>query len=284
MECAHWKIVPLAAAGLAAACLAATAAAPAAPAGGPCLPAGVTQPPTPPGIPKLPPCKKQAPASNLRIKVDGSVTVAFALHSSRWGQCTPALGGGSHTDASTDLDFGTPTAEPVSATYRTIPKTKKKTLASLTASPDIEATLTPRQDQRHEVPPGCGVVKDPTSCSRQKGRASATVHLSDNADLARVTMHPPTLFPTQCSAPFVGDSLFDNLSFEHPLDPEDEAIMAHVANPASKIRTGTISWTNAEKPCSAYGIKKIVILDGTVEKCTVKADFRVVLSRLSTAH
>ena len=101
------------------------------------------------------------------------------------------------------------------------------------------------------------------------------------SDLARVTVRFPTVIPTQCIAPFTGASVFDNLSFEHALDDEEEALMAHVANPASTIRSGTIKWDNPQKPCSAYGVTKPILAAGTVEKCTIKADFRIVISRLS---
>ena len=89
------------------------------------------------------------------------------------------------------------------------------------------------------------------------------------------------LIPTRCDAPFTGTSTFDNLSFQHALDDLDGAIMAHVANPASKIRTATIKWDDPEKPCSAYGVTQPALAGGAIEKCTVKADFRIVISRLS---
>ena len=249
----------------------------AAPGAGPCLPPGV---PVPHGV-HIPHCPKPVAASNLRVKVDGSVTVVYALHSIYWGQRTPATGGGSHTDASADLGFGTPAPAAAAARYRTDTKTKKKVLVSLDAVPEVEATPSPKQDQRHEVAPGCGVVKDPTNCTQSKGQGGVTVHLSDLSDLARVTVRPPAVIPTQCIAPFTGDSVFDNLSFQHALDEEEEALMAHVANPASKIRSGTIQWDNPQKPCSAYGVTKPILAAGTVEKCTIKADFRIVISRLS---
>jgi hypothetical protein len=241
----------------------------------------VPQPPTPPGVPKLPTCQKEGSASSIRVKVDGTITVDYALHSIYWGECNAAHGGGSHTDASGDLDFGTPTADPATAHYRTDAKTKKKTLLSLDATPQVQATVTPKQDQRHEVAPGCGVVKDPTSCHEAKGTGEATVHLSDNADLARLKVQPPALVPTLCTAPFAGNSAFDNLEFEHPLEDLDEAKMALAASPTAKPHSATIELAFPAKPCSAYGIAKPALVGGTIEKCTIKADFRVVLTRLS---
>lgn len=273
----NWKLLALATGVLAACSLAASAAAPAAPTAGPCLPPGV---PVPPGV-KIPRCPKPGPASNLRVKVDGSVTVAFAVHSQYWGECNAAHGGGSHTDASTVLNFGTPTADPATATYRTEATNKKKVLSTLTAEPQIQATMNPKQDQRHEVAPGCGVVKDPTNCTQSKGQGGATVHLSERASLAKVTVRPPAAFPTQCIAPFTGNSTFENLVFQHELDEVDGGKLGLVSSPTSSIKLVTIEWEAPQKPCSAYGITKPVLIGGTIEKCTIEGDFRIVVTRVS---
>jgi len=281
MKRSHWKPVALSVCGVVAAVLAASASAPAASPAGPCLPSGIPQPP---GVPHLPTCQKEGSASNLRLKVDGSVTAAYALHSEYWGQCNAAHGGGSHTDASAEINFGTPVAASATARYRADAAAKTRVLTVLDATPTVQATVNPKQDQRHEVAPGCGVVKDPTSCTQSKGEGEVTVHLSNLSDLARVTVRPPGFLVAQCNAPFVGTSAFDDLAFQHELDNEDEALLAHVANPASKIKTGTISWDESEKPCSAYGFKQPTLFGGAFEKCTVKANFRIVITRVASAH
>ena len=170
-----WTLVLLAVAGLSAAVLTASPSVAAAPAAGPCLPPGI---PVPPGA-NIPRCPKPGSASNLRVKVDGSVTVVYALHSEYWGQCNAAHGGGSHTDASTELNFGTPAPDRGNRHYRTEAQARKRPCPPSRPSPTSRRPMIPKQDQRHEVAPGCGVVKDQTNCTASKGPGGATVHLSD---------------------------------------------------------------------------------------------------------
>ena len=53
----------------------------------------------PPGTPPLPPCPKAGAGKPVRLSVDGSRR-GFTGEAGPWGHCTPAQGGGSHTDAS----------------------------------------------------------------------------------------------------------------------------------------------------------------------------------------
>ncbi len=276
----RWNVGLLTAVGLVMAAIAASASAPAT-AVGPCLPAGIK---LPPGTPPLPPCPKPgAGKTGFELSVDGSITAAFTGHAGPWGHCTPAQGGGSHTDASSELNFGQPTAEPATASFRTA--AQKRHISHFDAQPQVHMTVTPHQLQRHEVPPGCGAVTDPTTCSVSKFSGELNVHVSAVSDLARVTVQPsasPSL--AHCAAPFTtGDDLFDQLSFQHELDDIDGAKLVHVSDPKSTIRKIQIEWSNPEKPCATYGGPAAAgsTAVGSIDTCTIKADFRIVIMRVS---
>jgi hypothetical protein len=246
---------------------------------GPCVPVKLPGVKLPPGVPKPPPCKKPG-KSNIELKVSGGVTISYSAHSGPWGHCTAAQGGGAHTDASTEANFGQSSAEPATATFD-----KNKLLAHIDATPSVEMTLTPNQVQKHEVPPGCTVTKDPTGCRQVKTSGEVTVHGSIDQHLIRVTLHEPTagFVVAQCAAPWVGANIFQDLAFTHELDEVDEGALAHVGNKASTIKKATIEWVEKEAPCSDFGGPKdgAPALDGAIDICRIKGDFRVQVMRLS---
>jgi hypothetical protein len=267
---------------LAAAALAAAASASTSPATGPCpqLPPAIK---LPPGVPS--PCTKKQGKSPFEIKVNGSVTAAFTAHSGNWGHCTPALGGGAHTDASTGLDFGQESWETAQPSYRTTAGTKIKYLGGIEAEPSVEMTLEPKQDQRHEVPPGCLAMKDATTCSRIKGAGGATVHLDSKTDAVTLSLRTPTVLTMLCAAPFTGgDNLFAPVSFKHPLDEEDLSKLSLLGTPKWKGHSMTIDWSDPTAPCSDYGGPKVGSTGGqagSLDACTIKADFQIVVRHLS---
>jgi hypothetical protein len=267
------RLAFVAAAGAAAAVLAAAGAGAAPVAGGPCVPAGVSLPPVP-GAPKLPPCGEEQPRSPIRLSVSGSVVAAIAVTSGPWGRCTAARGGGAHTFAWTKLQLVPTTAAPVTVSR-----------SSLDAQPTVRRSVDPHQNQQHEMPPGCGVVKDPTSCSPSKDREMLIVHLNLETNLARVTLRPAAsgLLTAQCTAPFtLADNLFDDLSFQHRYaDGVLLRALARSQNPAK--RTLTIQWADEADDCEKYGgppVGGITGGDGTVDTCTIKASFTIVVTRV----
>lgn len=262
-------------------------------AAGPCLPAGVT---LPPGAPHLPPCKKTKPKPKaktvrLDVSVSGGMTLADASHQGDRASCGANSGGGSTTSGTTEINFGQDGFD-----ARRAPIDSTGHITGFSDQPIVQVTYNPSGQSQHWFPPDCAPQPDPVACSQKT--EGDTVRLTGTFNRKRtvphnvtITLSPSTVLgagPSRCPAPFFdGWSLVGSrgtITFKYELDSIDDAGLSLLLGPKHKKghSTLTLNWDVPKDSCSKFGgpTTPSVQAGGTLDSCTVEADFRLVLKRV----
>lgn len=244
---------------------------------GVCLPAGVH---LPSGAPSLPPCPKPVKGARLRVEVSGGVTVTVSGHQGDPTDHATTCLGWSTFSGTTEMNFGQ--TEKLIATAA-IDKHKQLTRLG-PVEPAVRMTFNPKAQAQHGSPPGCTAQTDTVTCSQTVANSSVTVSgrfqsPQQAAESIIVTMTPTASFHPGCPAPFENGVALGQLTFTHELDEVEIGSTPLLLGPKpakGAKRTATFAWTAETQPCSAYGVQA-----GGLDTCTIMADFKVVLTRMS---
>jgi hypothetical protein len=176
------------------------------------------------------------------------------------------------------------------------PKAKKRTVRlDIEIRGGLTATDASHQGDRAVSPPDCALQTDPTNCTQKEEGDTVTVagffDTKGVPDYVKVTLSPSSVLTygeAHCPAPFFdGWALLGSqgtVTFRYELSGLDIGQFGLLLGPKHKKghSTMTLDWKVPKAPCSKFGgpTTPFAQAGGTLDSCTLEADFRLVLKRV----